>query len=883
MSRYQQLLATTAAFALCATGAFAQAPAGALEEVVVTATRQSDTVNRVPLSITAQTQRTLDQTGVKSLADLVGAAPALTLNAQGSPSVANVAIRGISDNGLGSATTGFYLDDTPLQKRNAGGSFQANGTPLPPLFDLERVEVLRGPQGTLFGGSSEGGTIRYITPQPSLTKYSVYAKGDVFGTKGGDVSYEAGAAVGGPIVQDKLGFRVSYDDRHQGGWIDTVNRISAQPQFTNDNSGHTNVLRGALAWAPTDRSRVTFSYLQSFEHYDSYQTSYSPNMNGPIVVNPVCFNTTVPTAAKPVLNPTSVACPANALPGQTVGGIYERPGTTLGPYPQLGPGTTIFNYVPQPSTSNVFVPSLTLEYDFPAFTVKSITSHIYDEEKITSANVWVGIQNSNGSFSYNGVNFTSGFNSVPGIPNYNFTDENIPSINASRAWTEELRFSSPSDAKPFSWVAGMFYSDKRNAQAYQYSYGGFDAAARYLYGLSGKQRFGDAFFDANGVPTGTNVQQQALRDIEMSGYGEANYWITDKLRATAGLRYEHVISKYWALGFGPLKAITPAQSLGGAGRSAGKFDGTPVTPKGELEYQFTDNDMAYITAAKGFRPGGVNSPGTPATCATAFANLGLPFAIPATFNSDSVWNYEVGGKFRLFNNRVQLNASAYRIDWTNPQLAINLGFGCTAFIGNAGKARSQGFEMEAQAKIAGGLSGNLAIGYDDAQYTQDAIYLQGPLSTAYAAYKGQHIQVPPFTAEFGLRYDFDLMGKSSYIRGDYRYVAHYTHTLTQDFSFDNLPNNNYSPDNVYMNTSRLNVRAGMEFRGLDINVYANNVFNNQDGILAGSTAAFGRGTCAVASKGGTAACTSFSQYFPYGSLQPASMPRQIGIQVVYRQ
>src|SRR4051812_37410442 len=221
MSRYQWLLATTAALGLCATtgatGAFAQGQAaGQLEEVVVTATRQADTVNRVPLSITAVTQKTMDQSGVRQLNDLVGAAPALALTAQNSPSVANIAIRGISDNSLGSATTGFYLDDIPLQKRNAGGSFTGNGTPLPPLFDLERIEVLRGPQGTLFGGSSEGGTIRYITPQPSLSRYSVYAKGEAFNTRRGDASYEAGVAVGGPIVPDKLGFRLSYDDKHTG-------------------------------------------------------------------------------------------------------------------------------------------------------------------------------------------------------------------------------------------------------------------------------------------------------------------------------------------------------------------------------------------------------------------------------------------------------------------------------------------------------------------------------------------------------------------------------------------------------------------------------------------------------------------------------------------
>ena len=136
------------------------------------------------------------------------------------PGLANISIRGITDFQAGAPTTGFYLDDTPLMKRNAGNTSTAsgNGAPVPPLFDLERIEVLRGPQGTLYGGSSEGGTVRYITPQPSLTHYSEYVRGEVSQTKNGGTSYEGGVAIGGPIVNDKLGFRASAYKRHDAGW-----------------------------------------------------------------------------------------------------------------------------------------------------------------------------------------------------------------------------------------------------------------------------------------------------------------------------------------------------------------------------------------------------------------------------------------------------------------------------------------------------------------------------------------------------------------------------------------------------------------------------------------------------------------------------------------
>jgi outer membrane receptor protein involved in Fe transport len=218
--RFGLLLTTAIGTALTAGAAFAQAPAAGnqaaenaantssnqLEEVVVTATRQADTVNRVPLAVTAQTQRSLDQQGVRTVRDLEQLVPSLNTTQSLASGASQFSIRGIGflgNNPAGAAPVGFYLDDVPLQKRNVGGGVAtSNGTPLPPLFDLDRVEVLRGPQGTLFGGGSEGGTIRYIQPAPSLTRFSEYARFQYSTPKKGDDSYEGGVALGGPIVQD---------------------------------------------------------------------------------------------------------------------------------------------------------------------------------------------------------------------------------------------------------------------------------------------------------------------------------------------------------------------------------------------------------------------------------------------------------------------------------------------------------------------------------------------------------------------------------------------------------------------------------------------------------------------------------------------------------
>src|SRR5207244_4288012 len=157
----------------------------------------------------------------------------------------------------GAQTTGVYLDDTPLQKRNALSNITGGGTPIPVLFDLERVEVLRGPQGTLFGGSAEGGAVRFITPTPSLTKYSGYARAESSFTEDGSPSYEGGLAGGGPIVENLLGFRASIFVRQTGGYIDHVDRYTGTSLASNTNSSNDVAGRVALLFSPIEQLTLT--------------------------------------------------------------------------------------------------------------------------------------------------------------------------------------------------------------------------------------------------------------------------------------------------------------------------------------------------------------------------------------------------------------------------------------------------------------------------------------------------------------------------------------------------------------------------------------------------------------------------------------------------
>ena len=165
----------------------------------------------------------------------------------------DINIRGV-DSTAGTSTTGIYIDDTPIQGRHISfTSFNA----FPALFDVERVEVLRGPQGTLFGAGSEGGTVRFIQPAPSLHGDSAYVRSEAATTQHGDPSYELGAAFGGPLIEDRLGFRISAYGRTDGGWVDRVDYRTDQVTDRAANWQQTLVVSGALKWAPTDNLTIT--------------------------------------------------------------------------------------------------------------------------------------------------------------------------------------------------------------------------------------------------------------------------------------------------------------------------------------------------------------------------------------------------------------------------------------------------------------------------------------------------------------------------------------------------------------------------------------------------------------------------------------------------
>jgi iron complex outermembrane receptor protein len=228
-----------------------QATDDTTSEIVVTATKRSELVSRVPISIVALSQQQLDQQGIKTVSDLANVTPGLLFtqqNVNGAPST-NFTIRGIQSR-TSAPTTMIYLDDVPLltiaENFNLGA---ASATPQ--AFDVERVEVLRGPQGTLFGNSAQGGAVRFISPAPDMREFRVYARGELGLTTHGGPNNNVGIAIGGPIVADVLGFRVSASSQHDGGYVNRVLPVIGGP-------GNGGVLDADTNWIRTNTARIAF-------------------------------------------------------------------------------------------------------------------------------------------------------------------------------------------------------------------------------------------------------------------------------------------------------------------------------------------------------------------------------------------------------------------------------------------------------------------------------------------------------------------------------------------------------------------------------------------------------------------------------------------------
>jgi len=717
-----------------------------LGEIIVTAQRREESLDKVPISLTAFSQRTMDDLHIENFFDLASIVPGLVLSTPvgAIQDLNDVAIRGIFSGG-NSPTTQFYIDETPVAIRTLPAAGPA-ASPHPRIFDLDRVEVLRGPQGTLFGSGAMGGAIRYITPQPGLNDKSGYAKVDLSYTDRGAPSYEAGVAYGAPIVSGTAGFRISAWFESQGGFIDKEDPYTGEILKRNANWTDSYVIRPAFTWAPAEGLTITPALFMQHFHSD---------------------------------NPNSYW-------------ITELPYVESSAHASGAIG--------EPSSDDLNVWSLAIRDNFSAVSFKSDTSYL--DRRSAAINDFTHAA----QFLYSGNPF------VPGLSTS--WHDYLNDSTYTRAIQQEFRLSSQDPSARLTWVAGLYYRHALQGVA-QCLPGTLDPLTEAIAGKNTLQFTGfPDYTEPNGQVCNAYTNFRTT-DISEAAFGEISFEIVQRLKATVGVRVEHAVVEHQnQVSAGPLDGLTYAN------QNLPDQIGNPVTPRFALTYQYTDQDMVYVSAAKGYRAGGGNGAtaiGNP-LCTPSLTALGLS-TVPTSYSSDSLWSYEIGAKDTLFNRRLAIEASAFVIDWSNIQTSVNLPSCAQMFTANRGKAMSRGFDLQVTALITDGLKLGATVGYTDAYYPDAAFGAPaGGVTPLLNAAGDKLANVLPWTAAARVEYSRDispLWGHArSYIRVDYRWLS--------AANAINPATAGYDPEvSPYQNQAygMLNLRLGVVHEGFDVSVY----------------------------------------------------------------
>jgi iron complex outermembrane recepter protein len=669
IQRPRAALLASSAIVFAASAGAQTAPAtdssATLGEIVVTAQKRTSTVQSTPISMTAVSGADLQDRGTTDIATLAASVPSVSLKSNG-PGQTEIEMRGMTSSGGNSATVGFYLDDIPMTA--PAGAQNGKVVIDPTLYDLNRVEVLRGPQGTLYGSGSMGGTVKLITNQPNLTESQGSVESILSGTDGGGFNHNDNFMVNIPIVNDKLALRIVGSEAYTSGWIDRIvanpfplptsggatrGNVEAAPvvaQYKNSNAEHLYGVRATLLWKPTDELTITPSIF--------YQKI---TQDGPSAFD-------------------------------------SNPGTQAHYQP--------FD-ISEPYSDKIAVYSLTANYKFQSFDLTSITSQ------------WTrtSIQSQDGSENFN--NPISGVEiNAPGTISFYLPGGTGPvqgtETDPSRQFSQEIRAASTGDG-PLNWVGGLFYSHFKST-----------------FNLYTAVENPSAFVDLGTFGPATTAAIWNLTNpttiSQYAAFGEGTYAITDHLKATFGLRwysYDYSFYDHFAGWGSPQGGATPSidditQSNSG------------VNPKFNLAYEFNKDLMVYATAAKGFRPGGGNQPlpvGGPLWAPGGVPLSVSPFKYagglwPKSYDPDTLWSYEFGEKARFFDRRLTVNASVYYEKWSKVQvLELPNDY---LLSDNGGTAKITGGELEIRAALGAGFQLGVSGGYTQATLTPGIHYTIQP-------------------------------------------------------------------------------------------------------------------------------------------------------------
>jgi iron complex outermembrane recepter protein len=716
---------------------------GGIDEIVVTAQRRSESLQNVPITIQAITGEQLTQLGVVTFDDLLRYTPNVTYSGNGGGGTGNIFMRGLSSGGSGnqsqSTTAPFpnvalYLDDQSMQ-------FPARNNDVY-LVDMERVEVLEGPQGTLFGGGAEAGAVRYITNKPKLdvTEGNVNAGYGI--TAGGDPNSMLNATINIPLIADTLAVRATIFNERRGGYINNVpgticNINDPSVCATNGalvaddtNSITYQGMRLSALWKINDNWNLLIQQNYQNMEADGYFQDYPNGVNNALPGAPGC-----PASS-------STGCLGTPLPSHSIQAFtpaydkdhYESTAWTL---------SGNFDGMKLVYTGSYLTRTINAQQDYSNYMRSAVGSYY----------TCTGTLSKSGYFHTKGE--TTG-NCYAPVGDWN---DNVKNTHQ----THEIRFST-NDENRLRFLGGAFWEafdiyDQMNFNYLPIPQCGPAGSPNLVNALAG----GPDCLSAVGPIAGFPASSPSLRVGTNSAFGEDVHrgykqtaffgsldfdLIPKTLTLTAGTRYYHYDefeegSEYYSETTSPLVVNHPDGAC-----TAGSFYAIATGPCGfginlkkhesgfrsrlNLTWHIDSDLMAYYTFSQGFRPGGFNRTASdymggvrlrseipfyastdPAVLACAAAsptgackNDSQQYYKPAGFQSDNLINNEIGFKSELLNHRLQINGSAYLMHWQNIQLPLFSPpeFGNTTFDVNGPSYDVRGLELQLVARITEGLT-----------------------------------------------------------------------------------------------------------------------------------------------------------------------------------
>ena len=389
------------------------APESGLPEITVTAEKVRSTVQDTPISVTALSAEQLNTAGITSVEEIARNVPGLSTRSA-SPGLTEYEARGLASNGGAAPTVGFYLDEIPLSPPALSQSGKVVIDPN--LYDIDRVEVLRGPQGTLYGSSSMGGTVKVVTTAPKLNVWEGSTRGDLSTTKGGGTNGGGSAAFNLPLGEH-FALRVVGSDQYRSGWIDEVvlNPFPVNPATTSF---------GNLASAPVQ----SVTHNANTERLSTERLSLLYKPNDSLSVTAFFMNQRLSLGGYDLLDSTPTA--SNA-PGPVYGAHYEPVSLR------------------EPIQDNIQITALTINADVGFADLTSATSY-WDRQAVQTQDASTSI------YWTNAAGALANGTSAPPLVSVPYSE-----VDPSRQISQEIRLSLH-DTGGLHWVAGAFYSKLRS-------------------------------------------------------------------------------------------------------------------------------------------------------------------------------------------------------------------------------------------------------------------------------------------------------------------------------------------------------------------------------------------------------------------------------------